>query len=74
MNLNDIDNMLNGPKELITYNIQTSPNVKSKMNLDNNSHMKLIRERKNNYNLTVNTLEHIRPLSTLNSKILKSNY
>ena len=74
MNLNDIDNMLNGPKELITYNIQTSPNVKSKMNFDNNSHMKLIRERKNNYNLTVNTLEHIRPLSTFNSKMLKSNY
>ena len=73
MNLNDIDNMLNGPKELITYNIQTSPNEKSKMNFDI-FHMKSIRERKNNYNLTVNTLEHIRPLSTFNSKMLKSNY
>ena len=71
MNLNDIDNMLNGPKELISYNIQTSPNVKIKMNLDYYSHMKSIRERKNNYNLTVNTLEQIRPLSTFNSKNLK---
>ena len=70
MNLNDIDNMLNGPKELITYNIQTSPNEKSKMNFDI-FHMKSIRERKNNYNLTVNTLEQIRPLSTFNSKNLK---
>ncbi len=74
INLNDIDNLLNGPKEITSYNIQTTPNFLSNTNLFNISHIKSIRERKGKYNLTVNTLEHIRPLTTVNSNILTSKY
>ena len=69
INLNDIDNMLNGPKEITSYNIQTAPNIKIKKKIDNFSNLKKRIERKNNYNLTVNTLEKIRPLTTFKNII-----
>ena len=69
INLNDIDNMLNGPKEITSYNIQTAQNNKKKKKIDNFSNLKKRIERKNNYNLTVNTLEKIRPLTTFKNII-----
>jgi hypothetical protein len=61
--LNDIDNMLNGPKEIITYRIQTESNNIDDFFLENNN-MELIKERKKKANLSINTLNFIRPLTS----------
>ena len=74
INLNDIDILLNGRKDISSYNIQTTPNALSEQKFYNLSNIKSIRERKGNSNLTVNTLEHIRPLTTINSNIYASKY
>ena len=65
INLNDIDNILNSQKEIISYKIQT-PKIET---INNNSQIKKINERKK-YNLTINTLENIRPLTTFNKRII----
>ena len=69
INLNDIDNILNSQREIITYKIQT-PEIK---NIKNNSQIKTIHERKK-YNLTINTLENTRPLTTFNRRIISNNF
>ena len=69
INLNDIDNLLNSQREIISYKIQT-PKTK---NIQNNSRITKIHERKN-YNLTINTLENIRPLTTFNKRIISENF
>ena len=61
--LTEIDNILNGPKEIITYRIQTEPN-----RIDNyfyeSSNIKSFQERKKKANLSINTLNFIRPLTS----------
>ena len=66
-NLTEINDILNGPKEIITYQIQKNSD------LDNDSfnqkyNMNHIKERKNKYNMTVNTLESIKPLTSIEYK------
>lgn len=66
-NLTEINDILNGPKEIITYQIQKNSD------LDNDSfnqkyNMNHIKERKNKYNMTVNTLESIKPLTSFEFK------
>ena len=61
--LNDIDNMLNGPKEIITYRIQTESNNIDDFFLENNN-MELIKKKKKKANLSINTLNFIRPLTS----------
>ena len=67
--VNDIDNLLNSQREIISYKIQT-PKTK---NIQNNSRITKIHERKN-YNLTINTLENIRPLTTFNKRIISEYF
>ena len=55
--------MLNGPKEIITYRIQTESNNIDDFFLENNN-MELIKERKKKANLSINTLNFIRPLTS----------
>ncbi len=62
----DIDNILNGPKEVITYRIQTDPNLDFPNLNEKYYTMKSIKDRKNKYNMTINTLEHLRPLTSKN--------
>ncbi len=69
INLNDIDNILNSQKEIISYKIQT-PKIET---INNNSQIKKINERKK-YNLTINTLENTRPLTTFNRRIISNNF
>ena len=60
--------------EKIFLHIIFTPNALSEQKFYNLSNIKSIRERKGNSNLTVNTLEHIRPLTTINSNIFASKY
>ena len=62
----DIDNILNGPKEIITYRIQTDPNLDFPNLNEKYYTMKSIKDRKNKYNMTINTLEHLRTLTSKN--------
>ena len=64
--VDDIDNILNGPKEIITYRIQTDPNLDFPNLNEKYYTMKSIKDRKNKYNMTINTLEHLRPLTSKN--------
>ena len=61
--LNDIDNMLNGPKEIITYRIQTESN-RIDDSFYESSNIKSIQERKKKPHLSINTLNIIRPLTS----------
>ncbi len=61
--LNDIDNILNGPKEIITYRIQTESNRIDDYFYES-SNIKSIQERKKKPHLSINTLNIIRPLTS----------
>ena len=64
MNLKDIDILLNGPKEIISYQIEKNKNnflIRDKYNIN-------VKKNKVN-NVSVNTLEFIRPYSSLNKRI-----
>ena len=64
MNLKDIDILLNGPKEIISYQIEKNKNnflIRDKYNIN-------VKKNKVN-NVSVNTLEFIRPYSSLNKRV-----
>ena len=66
-NLTEINDILNGPKEIISYEIQTNSDLDNHF-FNQKYNMNGIKDRKNKYNITVNTLESIKPLTSFEYK------
>ena len=66
-NLTEINDILNGPKEIISYEIQTNSDLDENF-FNQKYNMNGIKDRKNKYNITVNTLESIKPLTSFEYK------
>ena len=76
ININDINILLNGPKEIISYEIENnSNNIKHSSNFFRSAKYNIdIKKNKINNNVSIKTLDFIRPFTSFNQRINYDNF